>query len=248
MGNFSWSNGSRLYYSNLTSNFSTERRNTPSRASRRSRSRTPTTWPAAAARRCGRLGGSGDRHRGAPEHHDASPTSPTMWADNAASSPFFGDLYVCYTQFKQPAGQWPGADRRAAAPPMAADTWTGPDAEPLAQQRRSAGGPPGLHDAHRQPGQGLRRVGGHGQEADAACCCSTSTDGGDKFSKARVVAQVTDVGDLRRRALDLVRRDRRGAHQLVPEPQRSRTALQAAAGRAEHDRPRVVRRARRPEQ
>jgi hypothetical protein len=96
-GTFSWANGSRLYYSNLTSNFFT--------------SGTFRGFEAIAVSHADNLaaaaaGGTG----GASAWSNPvviSKQNPTtfsdksqIWADNAQSSPFFGNVYVCWADFR----------------------------------------------------------------------------------------------------------------------------------------------------
>ena len=115
---FSWSNGSRLYYANLTSNFAP---GTFRGFEGIAVSRTDDVESAAA----------GDANAWKDPVVISRQSSTTfsdkeqVWADNAESSPFFGTAYVCWASFR---GQEKG--NAAPAPLMVAtsrdggDTWT----------------------------------------------------------------------------------------------------------------------------
>ena len=96
-GTFSWNNGVRLYYANLTSNFSTVRSETAFKgfeALAVSRMDNPSagtitnksSWmpPVIVSKQNAAL---------FSDHEQ-------VWADNAASSPYFGNVYVCSVAFR----------------------------------------------------------------------------------------------------------------------------------------------------
>ena len=123
-GAFSWANGSRLYYANLTSNFSGKS--------------TFKGFEAIGLSRTDNLGGSWM----APvivSHQSRTTFSDKeqVWADNASSSQFFGNVYICWASFR---GQ--EKSRNAAPAPMlvasssdGGTTWTSNLVSPAANNR-----------------------------------------------------------------------------------------------------------------
>src|SRR6476660_3174651 len=119
-GGFSWSNGERLYYSNLTSNF-------------------PTTAPAFKGFEAIAVSRTDDVRAAANNTKSAwmppvviSRQSTTtfsdksqVWADNAESSPFFGTVYVCWAAFRgQEKGNAAPAPLQVATSRDGGNTWT----------------------------------------------------------------------------------------------------------------------------
>jgi hypothetical protein len=95
-GAFSWANGSRLYYANLTSNFASKRSDFAFKGVEGvGVSRTDDSTAAA----------NGDKDAWkAPVIIPSSSAAvftdkEQVWADNAASSPHFGNAYVCYGNY-----------------------------------------------------------------------------------------------------------------------------------------------------
>src|SRR6266852_9839833 len=124
-GTFSWSNGERLYYSNLTSNFSTVRSEGAFKgfeAIAVSRiDGQPALTPAIVA----------DQNNWMAPVVISKQSSTTfsdkeqIWADNASSSPFFGNVYVCWASFRgQEKGHGTPAPLIVATSTDGGNTWT----------------------------------------------------------------------------------------------------------------------------
>jgi hypothetical protein len=99
-GHFSWTNGSRLYYANLSANFSAKRSEAGFKGVEAiGVSRSDNVVAAAAGGASGKaawlppvvITGSGSAAAFADKEQ--------IWADNAAGSGFFGNVYVCFARY-----------------------------------------------------------------------------------------------------------------------------------------------------
>jgi hypothetical protein len=119
---FNWNNGDRLYYANLTSNLGATRSDQTFRGFEAiGVSRTDNIARAAA--------GSNNAWQAPVLISRQSSTTfsdkEQIWADNAASSPFFGTVYVCWAAFVgQEKGNATPAPLQVAVSHDGGDTWT----------------------------------------------------------------------------------------------------------------------------
>ena len=188
-GHFAWTNGSRYYYANLTENFP-------------GKNTLPTQFVAVA------VSHTDDPVAAAAGHNNSVWSAPSIasgrlnpvlfddksaiWADNAASSPFFGRVYVSWTAFRAAVSRSPNA---APEPIMIAHsddggiTWSNPVQVTPATNNIRTGGRQGS----------TIRTDSHGVvflffEGNAAQFMSRSFDGGGTFDRPQAVAAVNDVG------------------------------------------------------
>jgi hypothetical protein len=190
-GNFSWSNGSRLYYSNLTSNFSTERDEATFRG-----------FEAIAVSHADDLGAAAAGVNGAwsdpaivTERRQSQTTfsdKEDLFVDNAATSKHFGTAYVCYTQFK--SQKEIGPEQIAVSHSTdGGDSWSRPTTLSSAFANGKKPGRQGCSIATDSQGT-VYAVWEDVRGKGAVFLMSRSTDGGVKWDKPQVVANVTDVG------------------------------------------------------
>jgi hypothetical protein len=96
-GNFAWANGSRLYYANLTANFSAKRSDFAFKG-----------IEGIGVSRTDNASAAADDEKSAWKPPVLIPSTSgaafadkeQIWADNAASSPDFGNVYLCYANYR----------------------------------------------------------------------------------------------------------------------------------------------------
>ena len=188
---FSWANGSRLYYSNLASTTTGAFKGFEAIAV----SRTDNVAAAAA----------GTKSAWIPPVVVSRQSNTTfsdkeqIWADNAASSPFFGTVYLCWASFRgQEKGNAAPAPLVVAVSDDGGTTWTQHQVTAAANnsQRNPLDGCTVRTDSHGTAyvfGVGTVSSAGH----DAFELMVRSTDGGHTWSQPQPVAgPVTQPGTL----------------------------------------------------
>jgi hypothetical protein len=189
-GEFSWDNGSRLYFANLTSSVSADLGEPSFKGFEAiAVSRTDDTVRAAA----------GDESAWELPVIVSKQSSATfsdkeqIWADNASSSPFFGNVYVCYAAFKG-AGAAPLV---VASSTDGGDTWTTRQVSPAHNVSAKHFGQSGC--TIRTDSQGTAYVfyeefqePSRFSPPAATHMMVRSTDGGRRWSRPRVIFRAVD--------------------------------------------------------
>ncbi|OLB96507.1 MAG: hypothetical protein AUI15_14050, partial [Actinobacteria bacterium 13_2_20CM_2_66_6] len=121
-GTFSWANGSRLYYANLTSNFGATRSEEAFKGFEAiAVSRTDNVQSAAASNKAAWMSPVLVSHQSTTTFSDKEQ----VWADNASASPFFGRVYICWANFVgQEKGNAAPAQLEVAVSSDGGSTWS----------------------------------------------------------------------------------------------------------------------------
>jgi hypothetical protein len=189
-GTFSWANGSRLYYANLSSNVSADL-GEPGFKGFEAIAVSRTDDVAAAA-----AGNESAWMRPVIVSKQSSATfadKEQIWADNASSSPFFGNVYVCYASFTG-SGAAPMVIARST---NGGATWSTKHVSPASNVAPSRWGQSGCAirtDSHgvvyafwerfQSPFRFLPPVGTH--------FLAKSFDGGRSWTRPQAIQRVTD--------------------------------------------------------
>jgi hypothetical protein len=192
---FSWANGSRLYYTNLTANFSSARSEAAIMGFEAiAISRTDDVAAAAAGTKNAWMTPVIVSRQNSALFSDHEQ----VWADNAASSPFFGNVYVCFAAFRgQEKGNALPAPIKVARSTDGGDTWS---ERQLSAATNNANVPLGRQDCGvRTDSRGTVYAFWQGGDVvqgrvQNAIFVARSFDGGQTFEKARAVAHFDQCG------------------------------------------------------
>jgi hypothetical protein len=193
-GSFSWANGSRLYYANLTSNFPGRQAFKGFEAVAVSRIDGPASTGLTQAVV------SNQANWQAPvivskQNSALFSDKEQVWADNAESSPFFGHAYVCYAAFRSAGG--PSQPLIVANSKDGGDTWTNHQVTPAANNTSTRNGFGRSGCTIRTDSHGVAYAFmfqfGTGFPGPGLQLMATSSDGGDHWTRARPIIAATDL-------------------------------------------------------
>ncbi|MFL5828157.1 MAG: sialidase family protein [Thermoleophilaceae bacterium] len=183
-GGFSYDNGSRLYYSNLTANNATVRQE-----------QTFKGFEAVAVSHTDNLGSAWSNPSVVTQTRQSSTTfsdKPTVWADNASDSKYFGRVYVCYAQFKSQQANGP-APIGFTYSTDGGISWARP--QTLTQSANNKNGTGRQGCVVKSDSLGRVYVFYEGTKSGTSHQFLTrSTNGGRSFERPFAIAPVTDVG------------------------------------------------------
>jgi hypothetical protein len=193
-GQFSWANGSRLYYANLTSNFPDQQAFNGFEAIAVSRVDGPASTgltPSIVANQA---------NWKAPvivskQNSALFSDKEQVWADNASSSPFFGHAYICSTAFRGVPGK--SQPLVVATSTNGGDDWTTHQITPATGNPSSANGFGRSGCTIRTDSHGVAYVFAYqfavGTPGMGVQVMSTSVDGGRHWTKARAIIPAADL-------------------------------------------------------
>lgn len=194
-GRFSWANGSRLYYANLAANLGATRDEQAFRGFEAiAVSRTDNVQAAAAGSNAAWLPPVIVSRQSSTTFSDKEQ----VWADNAASSPFFGNVYLCWASFRgqEKSPNAVPAPLQVAVSTDGGDTWTQHQVSSAADNANNA---PADGCTIRTDSRGNAYVFGvgtaNGSKGASYELMSVSTNGGRNWSRPRPVSgPVTQPG------------------------------------------------------
>ncbi|HZX05027.1 hypothetical protein [Kribbella sp.] len=191
-GTFSWTNGSRLYYANLTSNFSAVRKLETFRGAEAIAVSTTDNPRAAAANDASAWTAPVIISR---QSSTTFSDKEQVYADNAASSRFFGHVYTCWASFRSNShGQAAPVPLTVARSADGGRSWTTSQVGPATSNGISQQ-PDGC--TIRTDSTGTVYVFGVGVRGGATLqLMYKSTDGGAHFTGPTAVAAVSEPGVL----------------------------------------------------
>jgi hypothetical protein len=189
-GTFSWANGSRLYYANLTSNFAAVRSDQAFKGFE-AVAVSRTDDPAAAA--SGDASAWSDPVLVSNQSSTSFSDKEQVWADNAATSPFFGNVYVCWAGFRSNShGHAFPTPLMVARSTDGGDSWTDKQVGPATDNGLN-GQPDGCTIRTDSNGNvyvfGIAVRGGTSYET-----MYKSTDGGAHWSQLQLISTAVDPG------------------------------------------------------
>jgi hypothetical protein len=198
-GTFSWANGSRVYYANLTSNF-------PGKTA------IPRGYEAVAVSRLDNPTSTSVLQKSswkppvivtARQSNTAFTDKEQVWADNASSSPFFGRAYICFAEFRSNGHHNPGTEIAPLTVSTSADggdTWRTTQIQPANAGGHGNGGFGSSGCTIRTDSHGVAYLFAEQFENPSLSGLPThgthvmfkSFDGGAHWGKAQKLFQITD--------------------------------------------------------